>query len=520
VKPVIRSFAVACAFVMLAGAQSAQPDQSAPPAKYRISGVVVNGATGTPLSRVRVVMVPVSEPSKETETTTGADGRFVFEGLPAGYWGLFAERKGFPRQGYGERPGVPDSLTQIATGPGGASEGLTFRTYAPAIVAGKIIDESGDPVPAALEIILQLETGRRTYQMIKNAATDVEGEYRIWDLPAVPCYLLAVAAPQPPTAPDQPPVTFAPTYYSNATDPRTATQLDLKPGEEYKADFVLRRSRGVSIQISGETGSSTAMLYAEGPHGSEVVMAQLGPGEGSTFYNIEPGRYKLTLFDAQTGTQSSRSVEVGTGDVTVQVPFPDPPSVTAKVRLVDGDAKLLSGATFFLHADGGYQTHARAVGPGGTLTIPGMAAGTYKLMLATRGLYIKSVTSANTRVVDGIVDVPETGEVKLDIVLSGDGGRVAGKARADGKPLAPARVVLAPRVDSANFNDYRSYQTESDGSFTYTAVKPGDYILFVTTDWRLEFGNPAAIRKYLATGRPIHVEPKGSIDLQVEPATF
>jgi hypothetical protein len=119
-----------------------------------------------------------------------------------------------------------------------------------------------------------------------------------------------------------------------------------------------------------------------------------------------------------------------------------------------------------------------------------------------------------------MVDVPETGEVKLDVVLSGDGGRVAGKVRANGKPVAPARVVLAPRVDSTNFTDYLPYQTESDGSFTYTAVKPGDYILFVTTDWKLEFGNPAAIRKYLAAGHPVHVEPKGSIDLQIEPLAF
>jgi hypothetical protein len=514
VKPVIRTFAVACALAALA---SAQPPQSA---QYRISGVVVNATSGVPLSRVRIVMVPVSEPSKETETTTGADGRFAFEGLPAGFWGLYAERKGFVRQGYGERPGVPDSLTQIATGPDGASEGLTFRIYPPAVITGRITDETGEPVSSALEVIIQVETGRRQYQRIRTAAPDVEGYYRIWDLPAVPCYLLALAATQPPTAPDEAPISFAPTYYSNATDPQTAALIDLKPGEEYKADFVLRRSRGVSIQIAGETGSAIMMLSAEGPQGAEVIMAQLGPGEGRTFYNVAAGRYKLILLDVQTGAQSSRTVEVGTGDVTVQVPFPDPPSVTAKVRLVDGDAKLLSGVTFFLHADGGFQTHARAVGPDGTLTIPGMSAGRHKFLLGNRSLYIKSVTSANARVVDGMVDVPETGEVKLDVVLSGDGGRVAGKVRANGKPVAPARVVLAPRVDSTNFTDYLPYQTESDGSFTYTAVKPGDYILFVTTDWKLEFGNPAAIRKYLAAGHPVHVEPKGSIDLQIEPLAF
>jgi hypothetical protein len=107
----------------------------------------------------------------------------------------------------------------------------------------------------------------------------------------VPCYLLVVTTTPAPTASDQTPATFAPTYYSNATDPRAATLLDLKPGQEYKADFVLRRSRGVSIHIAGEIGSLIAMLSAEGPQGAEAIVAQLDTGEGRFFYNIAPGRY-------------------------------------------------------------------------------------------------------------------------------------------------------------------------------------------------------------------------------------
>jgi hypothetical protein len=125
-----------------------------------------------------------------------------------------------------------------------------------------------------------------------------------------------------------------------------------------------------------------------------------------------------------------------------------------------------------------------------------------------QGLYVKSMTSPNGHVVDGIADVPETGAVKLDVVLAGDGGRVTGKVCANGKPVVPARVVLAPRLASTNSVGYPSYQTEGDGSFVYNAVKPGDYILFATTDFKLEFANSTAIRKYLAGGRAIHVEPK------------
>jgi len=74
--------------------------------------------------------------------------------------------------------------------------------------------------------------------------------------------------------------------------------------------------------------------------------------------------------------------------------------------------------------------------------------------------------------------------------------------------VAPARVVLAPRNDSTNSADYSSYQTESDGSFRYQSLKPGDYVVFAITDFKLEFGNPAEIRKHLGTGKAVHVEPK------------
>ena len=102
------------------------------------------------------------------------------------------------------------------------------------------------------------------------------------------------------------------------------------------------------------------------------------------------------------------------------------------------------------------------------------------------------------------------------MVLAGDGGEVAGKVRDNGKPAFPVRVVLAPKADSTNSVDYKSYQTESDGSFRFPSIKPGEYILYTTSDWKLEFGNPEAIRKYLKAGHPVHVAPKSSIDVQIE----
>jgi hypothetical protein len=211
---------------------------------------------------------------------------------------------------------------------------------------------------------------------------------------------------------------------------------------------------------------------------------------------------------------------VGTEDVTVEAPFHDSAAISARVRLENADPDLLPKVTFFAHADGDYQTYARTVASDGTLTMAGMASGRYKFMLAVSGLYVKSMTSANGQVRDGIVDVPDADTVAIDVVLGGDGGRITGKLRSKGKPVAPARVVLAPRTPSRNSVDYRSYQTESDGSFSYSAVKPGEYILFATTDWKLEFGNPDAVRELISSGQHVRVEAKMSTDVQLELPSF
>jgi hypothetical protein len=75
----------------------------------------------------------------------------------------------------------------------------------------------------------------------------------------------------------------------------------------------------------------------------------------------------------------------------------------------------------------------------------------------------------------------------------------------------------APAWQSGNPDDYHGYQSDSDGSFDFRGIKPGDYIIFATNDWRLEYGNRAAIEKHLAAGKPVKTKPHGSVELQLEP---
>jgi hypothetical protein len=242
----------------------------------------------------------------------------------------------------------------------------------------------------------------------------------------------------------------------------------------------------------------------------------LGPGQGRTFYNVFPGRYKLIIGDVRSTYSTSKWIEVGSQDVTVKLPFPDPPQVTAKIRVVDGEASALRKAMLRLHVFADAGNNSRPLGADGSAVFAAMAAGRYHIALTAPGLYVKSVTARNAKVSDGLVDLPETGAVELEIVAAGDGAHVKGKVRAQGKPICGALVVLAPSRPSANSDDYRGYQSDSDGTFDFPSVKPGAYTIFATTAWQLEYGNPAAIEKYLAAGKAVRAEPKGSVEVPVE----
>jgi hypothetical protein len=190
--------------------------------------------------------------------------------------------------------------------------------------------------------------------------------------------------------------------------------------------------------------------------------------------------------------------------------------VTATVRVVEGDKTVLQKGMLGLIGFGSVDNNTRPLGPDGTAVFPGRAAGRYEIYLAAPDLYIKSVTARNARVVDGLVDLPESGPVQLEIVAAGDGARVKGKVKSEGKPVSGVLVVLAPNRESVNAGDYHAYTSDSDGTFGFRGVRPGDYTIFATGNEDLAYGDRAAIAKYLAAGKAVKAEAKGSLELELE----
>lgn len=489
---------------------------------YRISGMVVSSLSGTPLRQAHVVAAPAGSAAGQRETTTGADGKFAFEKVPAGPWTLTAERKGYLRQSYGQHDLFKSTDSSVITGPHGASENLVLPLRQPAAVSGKVVDDHGEPVPNAIvHWLVEITSAHKLVAIRKVVATDDQGEYRLFDLPPTTCYL-SVVVPNPDGETIEAPG-FVPSYYPNVTDARAAAPIHLKPGEDFTANFTLQHARGgVSVTVEGASGipggagSEVLVLVIEGPGKSSVSAATLGPGQGRTFSHVPVGRYKL-LVGGTGGTSSiSKWVEVGSQDVTVKLPIQNAPEVAAKVLMVDGGTASLRGAMLAIQGFADVTSNLRPIPPDGRVTFAPMASGRYQVILQSPRLYVKSVVARNARMVEGLVELPESGPVALDIVVAEDGALVSGNVNAGGRPLSGAMVVLAPQKEPAGPADYYAYQADSDGSFSFATVKPGAYYLFATEDAAFEYGDPAQVRPYLATAKLIKAEPRGTVKTQVE----
>src|SRR5689334_1044742 len=147
---------------------------------YRISGTVVDAATGAPLSDAQVSLT--SSTTQDSEgTLTDDNGRFAFEDVPAGKYVLSGKRKGYLEQLYKQHQ---QFSTAIVTGLGLNSENLRFELRPGASVSGLVTDEAGEPVRNAQVTLIQRELfmGRRNTFQRGGTNTNDLGRFRFGPL--------------------------------------------------------------------------------------------------------------------------------------------------------------------------------------------------------------------------------------------------------------------------------------------------------------------------------------------------
>jgi hypothetical protein len=258
-------------------------------------------------------------------------------------------------------------------------------------------------------------------------------------------------------------------------------------------------------------GIPTFSLHGIG--GVEVLTPEDYDFETQSFMGVAPGCYTLHAVGPDY-KEAYKVVDVGPGeftfDLTMQPPALISGSVTFKnplpprAREYVGLANETTGASF-----GG------EIAPDGTFKMYLGGARFRVRVYGTVTQFIAQVSADGAPVKDTLVDVTENTEVHLKILASDEMGRLNGLAMNGDLPAPAVLVVLAPAAGSGNPEDYRGYQTESDGSFDYAKVPAGDYLLFAVDRLDLEYTNPDVIRPYLQSATPEHIASHAVVDQRV-----
>jgi hypothetical protein len=177
----------------------AQSQQQAPVA---IGGVVIESATGRPLSRVSLELrpyqpppppgVPPPPPLPPTAPVSEArypgitndNGQFVFRNVPPGRYTLTASRNGYVHSDYGQR-GPNGKAVPLTVAAGQPVTGIQLFITRAAAISGHVYDSKGAPFPY-MQMHARRVTytgGRRTLTITGSTYTDDQGEYRIYGLP-------------------------------------------------------------------------------------------------------------------------------------------------------------------------------------------------------------------------------------------------------------------------------------------------------------------------------------------------
>lgn len=505
--------------------------------KCAIEGTVLNAKTKEPIKKAQVRLFPAAESSVASfGAVTDSAGNFKLTGVDPGRYLIVASKSGFT-QGPRRAGNWPSALTLAA---GQTVKDLVFPLSPTAVIAGRVVDEDGDPMVNVQIQAMQpsFVQGRRQLGPVEYAWTDDQGYYRVHGLragryyvsatytePVVPRTASGGAGAATPSQEEG----YAPVYFPAFTDPAQAVPLRLREGEERKTvDFRLTpvhtvRVRGRISPVPPRPREASVTLRARDGGGFTPIMGRSvgSVNEKGSFElrGVTPGAYTLIAVWAQEGNQLSARQPVEVGQTNVEgIELALKPGVELKGGLrIESDAKpglKLDSLSVHLLPDQSISFAGVAVGKveaDGSFTLRNLAEGVYRVTISMpQTWYLKAVTYRDADALEKGVVVGEVAGT-LNVLLSPNSGSVDGTVTGDeDKPAIGATVVLVPETKRPDL--YRTGATDQNGRFVLRGVAPGNYQLY---SWdNLEPGayeDPAFLEAYKDRAKKVSVEEKNRV---------
>ena len=505
--------------LLLNPAVFAQTTASARPSRATVGGIVTKDPTGEPVKKALIELIAENQSDGGNYTAiTGADGTFHMDGILPGRYRLFAERTGFLEVDK-HRPRTEGRVLTLSAGQ--ELKDLLIRLQAAAVVAGRVTDEDGDPLPDAQVAVLRetYVSGHSRWEQAGAERTNDLGEYRIAGLPAGNYYVSVTPPPNfkslieassgAPSdagkvsggASDKPAVTsYMTTYYPGTKDRGQASAITLHAGDEFPATFSLTPSPSVAIRgtvVNLPRGATASVLLQSRDFNLTLNGAEIRKDGSFEIRDVSPGAYTVvaTVSDAAVPMTARQVLQI-TGDnveglrLAPQVGGQvhgrlrlesrsvigrfEPSQVFLSLISADGDDDV-SGAVSFGE---GFSTLAH-VAADGSFEWKNVPAGHYYVQFSGDGggspdWFLKSVAAGGRDVTDTGFGV-NGGAAVLDLVASAEGAVVDGVvANGKGEPVANAVVVAVPEARLRSRTDrFRKTISDQSGRFTLHGVQPG-----------------------------------------------
>jgi hypothetical protein len=509
-----------------------------PAAQFRIAGTVVSTVGGGALGRTRVTIRDAKNVKDVQSVLTGDDGRFEFR-VKGGKYSLQGAKRGFITADYDQHEQFSSA---IVTGAGLDTESIVLKLAPSAVLSGRILDESGDPVRRANVALWREDhsTGVSRIVRFRNDIADDQGAYEFTPLDGGTYFLSVSAAPwyavhPVSTAPEgEAPmptmvdrgldVVYPTTYYAGATESEDATPIPIRGGDRLELDLHLVPVQALHVVFrgpqNGENMYSMPLLQKRVFDGMDRQIRQenihlTSPGVFEIV--TAPGKYAVRFSGpARNGrisevdiSQDHQEVDTSSGDALS--------NVNASIHVLGEDA-VPRELFVILRDEQKRGVNFQLVSSKGEVAFANIAPGTYDLIAGSQdnSYSVTRIVAEGHETPGHTLKVPAGSSLSLSLTLVGGSGRVEGFAKRAGKAVAGAMVVLIPKHPEANRELFRRDQSDLDGSFLLQSVIPGAYTVIAIADgWDLAWSQPGVISKYAGHGQTIVVPGQGSHSIQL-----
>jgi len=530
VQPIV--IAVATELANMARTPAPAPpvtQQTTAPGPRAIAGRVVDRSTGQPVAGAEVRLShqpPISvAPLGSAEANrlrmpavsvvSDQDGRFVFDALPEGTFGISATRFGY-RNGYFAQQSAVDGMGSNARIQLAAGERLTDITVSLsrlAAISGRVTNERGAPAVRASVQVFEREyiAGQPAWIPRRRAwQTNGQGEWGVPDLEPGDYLVALVGEPSAAGAEGYPSV-----FYPASPRASVARAISVAPGESRTGiDFLTRGLTSVArvVTVSGRVTAGGSPLTSmtlqlvppdaeDGLLDVEALTAESSATGEFSFARVPVGEYRLLAFrfpppESGTGFMSAFSSFGGFGygpagrtlrapagptwvldrTLTVDRPlenFEIPLQQGARIQgrvLFEGDGPVPSSDALGRAPVLVRPAHMRNLGrmpvggvdPDGRFQTAGLPPGRYAISLFGDprsspdflGWSVVSVRLDGRDITGKPIELGTTDVTGVELVLSNRHMQLSGVVRGtDGRPAPWGRAILFPR-DPALWGDY------------------------------------------------------------------